>query len=98
MLLYEQYYDTISIIIHQESYESNKEVIVEKMISRMRTALEGSHSSIPPADEDTVDAMRAFTFLLNHLPHDELKKKVSYCKLLFNIVHKFANFCNKSLK
>ena len=46
------------------------------MIQRMKDAIEGDHATIPPNDEDTVDALRAFTFLLHHISHDELKQKV----------------------
>lgn len=44
------------------------------MIKRMKEALTADHTL---TDEDTIDALRAFTFLLHHIATEKLKKDVS---------------------
>lgn len=59
--------------IMKESYEANREDIVDRMINKMKESLLNASGS--GSEEDRIDAIRAFTYLLHQIPVEELREK-----------------------
>ena len=72
----------------QTSYEVNRDDVVDEMIKKMKDSLV-TNETCSGSEEDRIDALRAFTFLLHQIPIEELRAQV-----MAIIIHATCyNFC-----